>query len=168
MLIKDWIKTLGTIEKISKKNARDIITKQITINCKKEIPTYRNTLNLQPKRIHKVIFKNIENTTIDSIKNKQGNILTNLEDIAAEIYIQQSILNQLATPTCHHQPNHDSECVCGIRQYPWHDLDGFVLEKRGNIHAPIANTFDRITYDLWLQYLGNNKALGPDNIPIPY
>jgi hypothetical protein len=165
MLINDWIKTLGTIGKTTKKNARDIITKQTTINCKKAISKYRNTLNLQPKRIHKVIFKNTENTTLDSIKDRQGNILTNPKDIAEEIYIQQSILNQPATPTCHHQPNHDQDCVCGVRQYPWYDLDGFVLEKRGEINASIANTFDRITYDLCLKHLGNNKAPGPDNIP---
>jgi hypothetical protein len=130
----------------------------------KKISKYRNTLNLQPKKIHKVIFKNTENTTLDSIKNRQGNILTNPEDIATEIYIQQSILNQPATPTCHHQPNHDSKCICGVWQYPWHDLDRFVLEKRGNINASFVDTFYRITYDLCLKYLGNNKAPGSDNI----
>jgi hypothetical protein len=164
-LINDWIKILGIIGKTAKKNARNIITKQTTSNCKKAIAKYKNTLNLQPKRIHKVIFKNTDNTTLDSIKDRQGNILTNLEDIAEEIYIQQSILNQLAIPTCHHQPIHNRECVCGERQYPWHDLIGFVLEKRGDIHASILNTFDRITYDLCLKYLGNNKAPRPDNIP---
>jgi hypothetical protein len=81
MLINKWIKTLGTIGKTTKKNARNIITDQTII-----------TLNLQPKRIHKVIFKNTKNTTVGSIKDRQGNILTNPEDIAAEIYIQQSIL----------------------------------------------------------------------------
>jgi hypothetical protein len=164
-LLNEWIKTLGTLGKKAKKNARDIITKQTSITCKKAISKYINTLNLQPKRIHKVIFKNTENTTLDSIKDRQGNILTNPEDIAIEIYIQQSILNQPTTPTYHHQPNHDSKCVCGVRQYPWHDLDRFVLEKRGNINASIADTFDRITYDLCLKYLGNNKAPRPDNIP---
>jgi hypothetical protein len=34
--------------------------------------------------IHKVIFKNTENTTLDSIQDKQGNILTNPKDIADE------------------------------------------------------------------------------------
>jgi hypothetical protein len=112
--------------------------------------------------MHKVIFKNTKNTTLDSIKDRQGNVLTNPKDIAEEIYIQQSMLNQPATPTYHHQPNHDQNCVCGV---PCHDLNGFVLEKHGEINASIANTFDRITYDLCLKYLGNNKALGLDNIP---
>jgi hypothetical protein len=107
----------------------------------------------------------MENTTLDSLKDRAGNILTNPEEIAEEIYIQQSILNQPAIPTCYHQPYHDPECICGVRQYPWHDLDGFVLEKRRGINASIAHIFDRNTYDLCLKYLGNNKSLGPDNIP---
>jgi hypothetical protein len=164
IFINEWIKTLGTIGKTAKKNARNIITKQTAINCKKTIAKYGNTLNLQPKRIHKVIFKNTDNTTLDSIKDRQGNILTNPEDIAEEIYIQQSILNQPTIPTCHHQPTHSRGCVCGVRQYPWQDLNGFVLKKQGDIHASISNTFDRITYDLCLKYLGNNKAPGPNNI----
>jgi hypothetical protein len=106
----------------------------------------------------------MENTILDSIKDKQGNILINPEDIAEEIYIQQSILNQPTIPTCYYQPNHNPECVCGVRQYPWHDLDGFILEKRGDTNASIAKMFDRNTYDLCLKYLGNNKAPGPDNI----
>jgi hypothetical protein len=75
-LIDEWIKVLGTLGKTTKKNARDIIIKQTSINCKKAISKYKNTLNLQPKRIHKVIFKNVENTSLDSIKDRQGNILT--------------------------------------------------------------------------------------------
>jgi hypothetical protein len=159
---------LGTIGKTAKKNAHDIIAKQTATNYKKAISKYRNTLNLQPKRIHKVIFKNIDNITLESLKDRQGNILTNPEDIAEEIYIQQSILNQPAIPTCHHQPTHNREYICGIRQYPWHDLNGFVLEKRGDIHASITNTFDRITYDLCLKYLGNNKAQDHITSQIPY
>jgi exonuclease III len=117
-LISEWIRTLGNKGKKAKKEARDIIAKQTTINCKKAISKYINTLNLQPRRIHKVIFKNIENTTLDSIKDRQNNILTNPKDIAEEIYIQQSILNQPAIPTCYHQPNYDEKCLCGVRQYP--------------------------------------------------
>jgi hypothetical protein len=107
----------------------------------------------------------VENTSLDNIKDKQGNILTNPEDTSEEIYIQQSILNQPTIPTCYHQPKHNLESVCGIRQYPWHDLNGFTLEKRGDTNASIANMFDRNTHDLCLKYLGNNKAPGPDNIP---
>ena len=70
MLTNEWIKTLGNIGKTAKKNAHDIITKQTLINCKKEIFKYRNTLNLQPKRIHKVIFKNTNSATLDSLKDR--------------------------------------------------------------------------------------------------
>jgi hypothetical protein len=93
---------------------------------------------LQPKRIHKIILKNTVNTILDSIKDRQGNILTNPEDIAEEIYIQQSILNQPFTSTCHHQPNHNPKYVCGVKQYPWHDLNGFILEKRGDTNASLT------------------------------
>jgi hypothetical protein len=52
MLVNDWISILGTIGKTAKKNAYGIIIKQTTTNYKKAISKYRNTLNLQPKRIH--------------------------------------------------------------------------------------------------------------------
>ena len=165
MLINEWIKTLGIIGKIAKKNAHDTITKQTTTSCKKTISKYRNTLNLQPKRIYIVIFQNTDNTTLDSMKDRQGNILTNLEDIAEEIHIQQLILNQPATPTCHHQTTHNCKCICAVRQYFWHNLSRFTLEICGDIHASISTTFDRITYDLCLKYLGNNKVPRPNNIP---
>jgi hypothetical protein len=47
LLVNEWIKILGTIGKTAKKNARDIITKQIAINYKKqsqntEIPSTSN------------------------------------------------------------------------------------------------------------------------------
>jgi transcription initiation factor TFIIIB Brf1 subunit/transcription initiation factor TFIIB len=48
---------LGTIGKTAKKNAHDIIAKQTATNYKKAISKYRNTLNLQPKIIHKIILK---------------------------------------------------------------------------------------------------------------
>ena len=70
MLINEWIKTLGVIVKIAKKNACDIITKQTLTNCRKVISKDRNMLNLQPKRIHKVIFKTIDNITLDSLKDR--------------------------------------------------------------------------------------------------
>ena len=94
-LIYEWIRTLGTIGKKAKKEAQDIIAKQTTINCKKTISKYRNTLNLQPKRTHKVIFKNIENTILDSIKVREGNILTKL----LERHSRRSLY-----PTIHIQP----------------------------------------------------------------
>ena len=71
LLFNDWLKMLGTIGKTAKKNAHDIIAKQTTTDCKKEIPKYRNTLNLQPKIIHEVIFKNTDNTILESLKDRK-------------------------------------------------------------------------------------------------
>jgi hypothetical protein len=56
-------------------------------------------------------------------------------------------------------------CTCGVRQYPWRDLDGFVLGKREILLGAITNSFDKSTYNLCLKYSGNGKALGLDNIP---
>jgi hypothetical protein len=43
LLINEWIRTLRTIGKTTKKNARDIITKQTLINYIKAISKYKNT-----------------------------------------------------------------------------------------------------------------------------
>jgi hypothetical protein len=52
-----------------------------------------------------------------------------------------------------------------VRQYPWHDLDGYTIERRGDPHIPLHTYFDQETYDLCLKNLSNNKAPGPDKIP---
>ena len=77
---------------------------------------------LTPKNISRKVFKHSETSPLDSIKDRQNHILTNPEDIAQEIYIQQSISNRPIVPTCHYQHTHAPYCTCGVRQYPWHDL----------------------------------------------
>jgi hypothetical protein len=67
--------------------------------------------------------------------------------------------------TCHDKPDHHETYICGVRQYPWHDLDRFILGKRGNSLDTITNSFDLSTYDLCIKYLGNGKAPDLDNIP---
>ena len=94
-----------------------------------------------------------------------NSILTNPTDIANEIHIQQTISNSPTVPTCYHQSEHFSKCTCGVRQYPWHDIGGLVIEKRSNPQTPIHEYFDQETYDRCLQNLANNKAPGPDKIP---
>jgi len=47
----------------------------------------------------------------------------------------------------------------------WHDLDGFVIDKRGTPQTPLHKYFDQETYDLCLKHLSNNKAPGLDKIP---
>ena len=77
---------------------------------------------LTPKKINRKVFKHSETSPLDSIKDRHNHILTNPEDIAQEIYIQQSISNRPIVPTCHYQHTHAPYCTCGVRQYPWHDL----------------------------------------------
>ena len=118
-----------------------------------------------PKKINRKVFKNTETSPLDSIIDRQNNILTNPEDIASEIYIQQSISNRPTVPTCQYQNTHPLHCTCGVRQYPWHDLDGYIIDKRGEPHTPLHTYFDQETYDFCLKNLSNNKAPGPDKIP---
>ena len=67
---------------------------------------------------------------LDYIRDKNNNILTSPEDIANEIHTQQSIRNRPTILTCYYQPEHTNTCICGVKQYPWHDLDGFIIDKR--------------------------------------
>ena len=97
--------------------------------------------------------------------NQNGDIITNPKDIANEIYSQQTITNKPTVPTCYHQTTHAHNCTCNVRQYPWHDLDGCTLEKRGAPHIPLHTYFNKQIYDLSLKNLSNNKAPGPDRIP---
>ena len=97
--------------------------------------------------------------------DRHNNILTNPEDIANEIHIQQSISNRPTVPPCYFQPEHPPQCTCGVRQYPWHDLDGFVLEKQGNPHIPLHKYFSKEIFEICLKHLSNNKTPGPVKIP---
>jgi hypothetical protein len=118
-----------------------------------------------PKKINRKVFKHSETSPLDSITDRQNNILTNPEEIAKEIYIQQSISNRPTVPTCHYQTIHPPYCTCSVRQYPWHDLDGFTIDQRGEPQIPLHTYFDQEIYDFCLKNLGNNKAPGPDKIP---
>ena len=79
--------------------------------------------------------------------------------------MQQSISNRLTVPTCHYQPDHPQHCLCGIRQYPWHDLNGYTIEKIGEALTPLYTYLDQVTYDICLKNLTNGKMPGPDKIP---
>jgi hypothetical protein len=73
--------------------------------------------------------------------------------------------NRSVVPTCYHQPNHDSQCTSGVKQYPWHDLNGFGIEKCEDQSIPLYIYFNRTTNELCLKRLANRKALGPNQIP---
>ena len=132
---------------------------------KKPYPNTDNYTKKNPKKINKKVIKNQETPPLDCITDDHNAILTNPEDIANEIHKQQSISNSPTVPTCYYQPEHTLYCNCAVRQYPWHDLDGFVMDKRGNPQTPLHKYFDRETYDTCLKNLANNKTPGPDKIP---
>ena len=161
----EWINEIATIAKTANKQARDITTKYTKKCILKAISKYRQLYEKSPKKVNRKVFKNSETSPLDSITDSQNNILTNPEDIAKEIHIQQSISNRPTVPTCHRQSTHPQNCTCSVRQYPWHDFDGFIIERRGEPQIPLHQYFDQATYDLCLKNLGNNKAPGPDKIP---
>ena len=90
--------------------------------------------------------------------DQNNNILTNPKDIANEIHTQQSISNRPTIPTCHFLPNHPLQYISRVKQYPWHDIEGFIMEKRRNPQTPLYEY-------LCLKSLANNKILGLDKIP---
>ena len=161
----EWIDFIATIAKIANKEARKITTKY-TIDCIRQVVSkYRQLYEKSPKKVNRKVFKNSETSPLDFIIDRQNNILTSLQDIAQEIHIQQSISNRPTVPTCHHQTTHHLQCTCSVKQYPWHDLDGFTIDHCGEPQIPLYTYFDQETYDLSLKNLGNNKAPGIDKIP---
>ena len=161
----EWIDIIAAIAKTANKEARKITTKYTKDCILKAVSKYRQMYEKNPKKINRKVFKHSETSPLDSITDRQNNILTNPEDIAKEIYIQQSISNRPTVPTCHYQNTHPPHCTCGVRQYPWHDLEGFTIDQRGEPQIPLHTYFDQETYDFCLKNLGNNKAPGPDKIP---
>ena len=161
----DWIETIAYIAKTANKDARKITTKYTKDCILKAVSKYCQLYEKSPKKINRKVFKNTETSPFDSIIDRQNNILTNPEEIALEIYTQQSICNRPTVPTCHYQHTHPVHCTCGVRQYPWHDLDGYIIDKRGEPEIPLHTYFDQETYDFCLKNLSNNKTPGPDKIP---
>ena len=140
---QEWIRTLAQIAKTANIHVRKITTKYTQEFVKKEISKYRILYEKSPKKINKRVFKNLETPPLYCITDEHNNILTNPIDIANEIHKQQSLSNRPTVPTCHHQPEHTTYCTCGVRQYPWHDLDGYVIDKRGNPQTPLHVYFDK-------------------------
>ena len=131
---------------------------------KKSISKYRQLYEISLKKIKREVFKNFETPLLDCITDQNNNILTSPEDIANEIHIQQSINNPPTVPTYHFLPNHTPQCTCGVKQYPWHDIDGFIINKHGNPQTPLYTYLDQETHNLCLKNLVNNKTLGPNKI----
>ena len=96
----EWIDTIASIAKTSNKEARKITTKYTKHCILKAVSKYRQMYENSPKKINKKVFKHSETSPLDSITDRQNNILTNPEDIAKEIHIQQSISNRPTVHTC--------------------------------------------------------------------
>lgn len=129
---QEWIKALAELAKIANKQARKITTKYTQACIRKAITKYRQLNDKSPKKINKKVFKYQETPALDCILDRYNNLLTNREDIANEIHIQQSSSNRPIVSTCYYQPQHPIKCTCGVKQYPWDDIDGFV-KKNNNI-----------------------------------
>jgi hypothetical protein len=161
----DWIASFACIASNANKKARLITTKYSKQCVHKAISKYRKLYDTYPKRVNHKVFKTSQTTTLDSLLNTTNNILTTPTDIAKEIHLQQSIINKPRVPTCYYQPDHHIHCTCVVRQYPWHDLDGLIMHKRGEPNTPIHTYFTRETYDLTIKYLPKGKTPSPDTIP---
>jgi len=83
--------------------------------------------------------------------NTNKSILTSSKDIVKEIHTQESISNRPTIPTCYYQPEHHTHCTCEVQQYPWHDIYGYVIDKRGNPQTPLHKYFDKETYNICLK-----------------
>ena len=81
----EWIDTIAAIAKIANKKATKITTKYTKKCILKVVSKYRQMYEKNPKKINKKVFKHTKTSPLDSIMDRQNNILTNLEDIAKEI-----------------------------------------------------------------------------------
>ena len=108
---------------------------------------------------------NTNNPILDSLLDQNNNILTHPTDISNKIFIQQSLINAPTIQNCHYQSIHSLSCICNVQQYPWHDITGFILDKRGNPNIPLSTYFDCNTNDTCLKQLSKNKTFGLDKIP---
>ena len=160
----EWIDIVTAIAKTANKEARKITTKYTKDCILKAVSKYRQMYEKNPKKINMKVFKHSETSPLDLITDRQNNILTSPEDIAKEIHIQQSIGNRPTIPICHYHNTHPPYCTCGVRQYPWHDLEGFLIDQRGEPQISLHTYFDQETYDFCLKNLGNNTTPGPDKI----
>ena len=108
---------------------------------------------------------NTDNPPLENLMDLNNNIITHPVDIADEIFLQQSKTNTPTIKTYKYQSQHLLDCTCQVRQYLWHDINEFILQKRGNTTTTLSSLFSRETYDLCVKHLSKNKTPGPDQIP---
>src|SRR5450631_4177162 len=76
----EWIDAIATIAKNANKEARKITTKYTKDCILKAVSKYRQMYEKSPKKMNRKVFKNTETSPLDSIIDRQNNILTNPED----------------------------------------------------------------------------------------
>jgi hypothetical protein len=68
---------------------------------------------------------------------------------------------------CYQQPNENSMYTLAVIQYPWHNIDGYILEKRGIPKIPSHKYFTKEVYDLSKKHLCNSyNIMNIDKIDI--
>ena len=88
------------------------------------------------------VFKNSVTSPLDSIIDRQHNILTNPEVIATEIHVHQSNGNRHTVPTCQHQTTHSQYFTWSVQQHLWDDLDDFTIDQQGEPQISLHAYFD--------------------------
>jgi hypothetical protein len=83
------------MRKTAQKNAKTIITKHSRKSAQKAIAKFQKLITTKPKQGNKAIFQNCNNPSLDSILDKNNNIITHPTDIADEIFFQQSTTNAI-------------------------------------------------------------------------
>ena len=136
-----WIQDIATIGKDVQKEARTIIAKYSRKSAQKAIAKFQNLINIKPKQGKEVVFQNNDKPLRDSLMDLNSNIITHPTDIANKIFIQQSKTNAPIVKTCKHQPQHPHDCTCQVRQYPWHDINGLILQKRVLTNIRLSSLF---------------------------
>eukprot|EP00249_Psilotum_nudum_P025161 c29397_g2_i2 orf=1-981(-) len=158
-----WIDSLAKIAKTAKRNAASILQAQQKHIYNKFCHQWRKKLLQKPQTMHRKIFQSMDTVTLNALQSK-NNLLTHPHDISNEIYETQCNSFSPKAPTCQ-TTHHPNNCSCQDYKYPWHDFDGFVLEKRGNPLDSINTYFSRSIFDECLHSLSHDKTPGPDNLP---
>jgi hypothetical protein len=63
--------------------------------------------------------------------------------------------------TWHYQLDYHQDCTYRVRQYPWHDLEGYTTDKQDTSNTPLHIYFNCKTYNLCLKKSSQWKTSGP-------
>lgn len=83
-------------------------------NIQKTLSKYKRLYSISPKKTNQKIFKNNNIPSLDSLLDRNDDILTNPNDMANEIYIRQTTINRPQVPTYYYQLDHGPNCSCNV------------------------------------------------------